>query len=382
MRWIHECRATTSTTFLAFLAVARERSFTRAAAKLGVSQSALSHTSADSKSGSGSALDPHDTQRLRPPRRASACFGPWAPRFDEIDAELVRAERASGEARRTIRITTGEHAAEAILWPALATLLPHYPDIKVELITDYGLTDIVTERYDAGVRLGEQVAKDMVAVRNRAGHAHGGRRRDCVLRKTGDAEEAAGPDGSRLHQHRLPTYGGLYAWEFEKRGRELKVRVDGQLVFQQQRPEAERGTGRDRPGVPARRPGADAPRRRTAHPGARRTGVRPFRAITSTTRSRRQPTPAFACWSTRCAIGLKGRCAMSAAGHSGLFGHVRDACWCQEIPTPTPFNFRTGLPAPIIAGSRTESPAGLSAAFSAPCQYWFGSPEVCQRGIA
>src|SRR6266852_9503502 len=131
----------------------------------------------------------------------------------------------------SVRITTGEHAAEAILWPAMAKLLPRYPDIKVELIIDYGLTDIVAERYDAGVRLGEQVAKDMIAVRI------GPDFRMAVVGAPSYFERRSKPKKPQdLTAHdciniRLPTYGGIYAWEFEKRGRGLRVRVEGQLVF-------------------------------------------------------------------------------------------------------------------------------------------------------
>ncbi|TGV98396.1 LysR family transcriptional regulator, partial [Mesorhizobium sp. M2D.F.Ca.ET.145.01.1.1] len=131
----------------------------------------------------------------------------------------------------TIRVTAGEHPAETILWPALAKLLPDYPDIKVEVIVDYGLTDIVAERFDAGIRLGEQVAKDMIAVRV------GPEMRMAVVgapayfarrRPPQTPQELTGHVCINL---RLPTYGGIYAWEFGKAGSELKVRVEGQLVF-------------------------------------------------------------------------------------------------------------------------------------------------------
>jgi DNA-binding transcriptional LysR family regulator len=131
----------------------------------------------------------------------------------------------------TIRITASEYAAELILWPALAKLLPEYPDIKVEIVVDYGLTDIVAERYDAGVRLGEQVAKDMIAVRI------GPDMRMAVVGAPSYFARRKPPQAPQdLTAHdcinlRLPTYGGLYAWEFEKDGRELKVRVEGQFVF-------------------------------------------------------------------------------------------------------------------------------------------------------
>jgi len=254
---------------LAFLAVAKEQSFTRAAAKLGVSQSALSHTIRGLEERLGLRLLTRTTRSVAPTEAGERLLRTVGPRFDEIDAKLAALSELREKPAGTIRITTGEHAAEAILWPALAKLLPHYPDVKVELMIDYGLTDIVAERYDAGVRLGEQVAKDMIAVRI------GPDMRMAVVGAPSYFAKRPPPKKPQdLTAHdcinlRLPTYGGLYAWEFEKRGRELKVRVEGQLV-QQHRPETERGAGRVGPGVPARGPGADAPRRRAAYPGARR----------------------------------------------------------------------------------------------------------------
>ena len=216
---------------LAFLAVAKERSFTRAAAKLGVSQSALSHTVRGLEERLGLRLLTRTTRSVAPTEAGERLLRTVGPRFDEIDAELAALSELREKPAGTIRITTGEHAAEAILWPALATLLPHYPDIKVELIVDYGLTDIVAERYDAGVRLGEQVARDMIAVRI------GPDMRMAVVGAPSYFARRPRPKTPQdLTAHdciniRLPTYGGLYAWEFEKRGRELKVRVEGQLVF-------------------------------------------------------------------------------------------------------------------------------------------------------
>src|SRR6266568_68635 len=150
---------------VAFLAVARERSFTRAAAKLGVSQPALSHTIRELEARLGLRLLTRTTRSVAPTAAGERLLHTVGPRFEEIDAALAALSELRGKPAGTIRITTGEHPAEAILWPALAKLLPDYPDIKVELTVDYGLTDIVAERYDAGVRLGEQVAKDMIAVR-------------------------------------------------------------------------------------------------------------------------------------------------------------------------------------------------------------------------
>ena len=216
---------------LAFLAVAKERSFTRAAAKLGVSQSALSHTVRGLEERLGLRLLTRTTRSVAPTEAGERLVRTLGPRFDEIDAELAALSELREKPADTIRITTGEHAAEAILWPVLAKLLPHYPDIKVELIIDYGLTDIVAERYDAGVRLGEQVARDMIAVRIGPDF-----RMAVVGAPSYFARRSRPKKPQDLTAHdcinlRLPTYGGLYAWEFEKRGRELKVRVEGQLVF-------------------------------------------------------------------------------------------------------------------------------------------------------
>ncbi|HEX9212126.1 MAG TPA: LysR family transcriptional regulator [Bradyrhizobium sp.] len=216
---------------LAFLAVARERSFTRAAAQLGVSQSALSHTVRALEERLGLRLLTRTTRSVAPTEAGERLLRNVGPRFDEIDAELSALTALRETPAGTVRITTGEHAAQTILWPALAKLLPRYPDIKVELVVDYGLTDIVTERYDAGVRLGEQVDKDMIAVRI------GPEMRMAVVGAPAYFAARGKPKQPQdLTEHncinlRLPTYGGIYAWEFEKRGRAMKVRVDGQLVL-------------------------------------------------------------------------------------------------------------------------------------------------------
>jgi DNA-binding transcriptional LysR family regulator len=150
---------------LAFLAVARERSFTKAAAKLGVSQSALSHTVRGLEARLGLRLLARTTRSVAPTEAGERLLRAVGPRFDEIEAELTALGGLRDKPAGAVRITAGEHAAEAVLWPALERLLPDYPDVKVEIAVDYGLTDIVAGRYDAGVRTGEQVAKDMVAVR-------------------------------------------------------------------------------------------------------------------------------------------------------------------------------------------------------------------------
>ncbi|WP_445216242.1 LysR family transcriptional regulator [Bradyrhizobium sp. Pa8] len=216
---------------LAFLAVARERSFTRAAAQLGVSQSALSHTVRGLEERLCLRLLTRTTRSVAPTEAGERLLRNVGPRFVEIDAELSALTALRETPAGTVRITTGEHAAQTVLWPAIAKLLPRYPDIKVELVVDYGLTDIVAERYDAGVRLGEQVARDMIAVRI------GPEMRMAVVGAPAYFAARGKPKLPQdLTEHncinlRLPTYGGIYAWEFEKRGRAMKVRVDGQLVF-------------------------------------------------------------------------------------------------------------------------------------------------------
>ncbi|MFO1049880.1 MAG: LysR family transcriptional regulator [Geminicoccaceae bacterium] len=216
---------------LAFVEVARERSFTRAAAHLGVSQSALSHTVRGLEQRLGLRLLSRTTRSVAPTEAGERLLRSVGPRLEEIDGELAALSELRDRPAGTIRITAGEHSAEAVLWPALERFLPAYPDIRVEIVVDYGLTDIVAERYDAGVRLGEQVAKDMIAV------PIGPDMRMAVVGSPAYlAKHPAPATPQDLTAHgcinmRLPTYGGLYVWEFERHGRELKVRVEGQLVF-------------------------------------------------------------------------------------------------------------------------------------------------------
>jgi DNA-binding transcriptional LysR family regulator len=216
---------------LAFVAVARERSFTKAAAKLGVSQSAVSHTIRGLEERLGLRLLTRTTRSVAPTQAGERLYHSVGPRFAEIEAEVAALSELRDKPAGTVRITAGEHAAVAVLWPAFAKILPKYSDIKVEIAVDYGLTDIVTERYDAGVRLGEQVAKDMIAVRI------GPDLRMAVVGSRSYFERRKRPQMPRdLTAHecinlRLPTYGGIYTWEFEKNNREVKVHVDGQLVF-------------------------------------------------------------------------------------------------------------------------------------------------------
>jgi DNA-binding transcriptional LysR family regulator len=216
---------------LAFVAVGRERSFTKAAAKLGVSQSALSHTIRELEARLGVRLLTRTTRSVSPTEAGERLLQTIAPRFEEIQAELAALRELREKPAGSIRLTAGDHAIRSVLWPKLAKFLPTYPDIKVEIAIDYGLTDIVAQRYDAGVRWGEQVGKDMIAVRIGP---------DIRFAVVGSKSYFARRSPPKIPQDlishacinlRLPTYGGLYPWEFEKSGRELKVRVEGQLVF-------------------------------------------------------------------------------------------------------------------------------------------------------
>lgn len=215
---------------VAFLAVARERSFTKAGAKLGVSQSALSHTIRALEERLGLRLLTRTTRSVSPTEAGERLLASVGGRFEEIEAELEALSELRDKPAGTIRITAGEHAAYSVLSPALAKFLPSYPDIKVEIHVDYGFVDIVALRYDAGVRTGEQVAKDMIAV------PIGPDMRMAVVGAPSYLAKRRLPKTPQdLTEHncinlRMPTYGSLYAWEFEKGKRELKVRVDGQLV--------------------------------------------------------------------------------------------------------------------------------------------------------
>jgi DNA-binding transcriptional LysR family regulator len=215
----------------AFLAVAEEKSFTRAAARLGTSQSALSHTIRRLETRLDLRLLTRTTRSVAATEAGERLIETLRPALAEIDGRLTALSALREKPAGTIRITTSEHVAEAILLPALTGLLPDYPDIKVEVSIDYGLTDIVAERFDAGVRLGEQVAKDMIAV------PIGPEQRMAVVGAPSYfARHAAPKTPQQLSEHicinlRLPTRGGLYAWEFEKGARKLNVRVEGQMVF-------------------------------------------------------------------------------------------------------------------------------------------------------
>ena len=214
----------------AFLTVAREGSFTRAAALLGVSQSALSQTVRALEERMGLRLLTRTTRKVSPTDAGERLIQSVGPRLEEISAELAQLSALREKPSGSVRISAGEQAAELVLMPAVQKLLPQYPDIAIEIVVDNGLTDIVAERLDAGVRLGEQVAKDMVAVRI------GPDVRMAVVGSPDYFERRSRPrTPHELTEHncinlRLPTAGGFYAWEFEQGGRELRVRVEGQLA--------------------------------------------------------------------------------------------------------------------------------------------------------
>jgi DNA-binding transcriptional LysR family regulator len=216
---------------LAFLAVGRERSFTKGAARLGLSQSALSHTIRELEALLGVRLLTRTTRSVSPTDAGERLLNILAPRFEEIDAELAALSELRKKPAGTIRITATDYAADTVLWPKLATFLPRFPDIKVELIIDHGLTDIVAQRFDAGVRGGEQGAKDMIAVRIGPDISMAVVGSPSYFRKQPEPKRPQDLIGHDCVNLRLTTSGGLYAWEFEKGGREIKVRVEGQLAF-------------------------------------------------------------------------------------------------------------------------------------------------------
>lgn len=221
---------------MAFVTVAREGSFTKAAKHLGVSQSALSHTMRALEARLGIRLLARTTRSVSPTDAGQRLLLTVAPRFEEIRNELLALSELRDKPSGTIRITAAEHAANAVLWPKLSAILADYPDVKVDINVDYGMTNIVKQRFDAGVRLGDQVEKDMVAVRI------GPDFRMAVVASPAYLAARSRPlTPHDLQQHsclnlRLPTHGNLLPWEFEKAGVKLEVRVDGQWIFNSTEP--------------------------------------------------------------------------------------------------------------------------------------------------
>ncbi|MET3552948.1 LysR family transcriptional regulator [Burkholderia sp. 567] len=215
---------------LVFLAVARDRSFTRAAARLGVSQSALSQTVRDLETRLGVRLLTRTTRSVSTTEAGEELFQAVAPRIDEIEMKLAAVADFRDKPAGVVRITATEHPIDTIIWPKLRRVLPDYPDIRVELSVDYGLANVVEERYDIGVRYGDQVAKDMIAVRI-----------SPDIRMTMVASPAY-LDGRKppktpqdLLDHdcvtlRLATAKGIYAWELKKGRNEIQARVSGRIT--------------------------------------------------------------------------------------------------------------------------------------------------------
>jgi DNA-binding transcriptional LysR family regulator len=223
-------------TLFAFLVIAREGSFTKAAAQLGVSQSALSHTIRGLETRLDIRLLTRTTRSVSPTEAGERLLQTIRPRFEEIEFELTALSELRDKPAGTIRITASEHSANAVLWPKLAAFLPNYPDINVEVVVDYGLTDIVLERYDAGIRLGNQVDKDMISVRIAPDL-----RMAVVASPDYFLKNAAPQVPQDLSNHRcinlrLPTKGNLFTWEFEKGGHNVNLHVQGQLVFNSSQP--------------------------------------------------------------------------------------------------------------------------------------------------
>ncbi|WP_288791258.1 LysR family transcriptional regulator [uncultured Enterobacter sp.] len=216
---------------LSFMVVARERSFTRAAAQLGVSQSALSHAMRNLEARLEVRLLTRTTRSVAPTEAGEQLFMRLSPHLLEIEQELTALRDTRNKPAGNIRLTAGEHAMSAVLWPVLKPFMAQYPDINVEVTVDNGLTDIVDGRFDAGVRLGEQVAKDMIAVRIAPDMRMAVVGSADYLHRFGVPETPEQLEQHRCMNMRLPTHGGLYAWEFERDGREIRVRVDGQLIL-------------------------------------------------------------------------------------------------------------------------------------------------------
>src|SRR6516225_10807534 len=213
-----------------FAAVGREGSFTKAAKKLGVSQPALSQNIRAFEARLGVRLLSRTTRSVAPTAAGERLLRTLAPKLDEIESELAALSELREKPAGTIRITATEFAVDALLIPKLTKLLRDYPDINVEISIDYGLTDIVTQRFDAGVRSGEQVAKDMIAVRIGPDMRMAVVGAPSYFKKRAEPRRPQELIGHNCINLRLPTHGNVYAWEFEKGSRELRVRVEGQLI--------------------------------------------------------------------------------------------------------------------------------------------------------
>ncbi|KAA6205046.1 MAG: LysR family transcriptional regulator [Candidatus Tokpelaia sp.] len=214
----------------AFIAVARDGSFTRAAARLGVTQSALSQTVANLEARLKIRLLARTTRSVAPTAAGEHLLTRLESHFTAIEEELDKAAAMQEKPAGTVRISCGDFALSTILLPKLAPLLRHYPDIKLEFNVNYGFVDIVAERYDAGIRFGETIDKDMIAL-----PIGGAVRMAAAATPAYFAQYPIPRQPQDLTRHncinmRFPTYGGLYIWEFERHKRIIKIRVDGQMI--------------------------------------------------------------------------------------------------------------------------------------------------------
>lgn len=216
---------------ISFMVVARERSFTRAAAQLGVSQSALSHAMRNLESRLDVRLLTRTTRNVAPTEAGEKLYPRLSPHLQDIELELTALRDTRDRPAGNIRLTAGEHAMNTVLWPRIKPFMQTYPDINIEVTVDNGLTDIVDARFDAGVRLGEQVARDMIAVRIAPDMCMAVVASPAYLAANGIPETPHELQQHRCINMRLPTRGGLYAWEFERDGEPLRVRVEGQLIL-------------------------------------------------------------------------------------------------------------------------------------------------------
>jgi DNA-binding transcriptional LysR family regulator len=215
---------------LSFLEVAREQSFTKAAAQLGVSQSALSHTVRQLEERMGVRLLTRTTRSVTPTPAGERLLESLTPRFQEIEDELTAVAELREKPAGLIRLTAMDHAINAIIWPKLSKALENFPDIKVEIVSDYGLTDIVAERFDAGIRLGESVSVGMIATRISPDIAFAVVGSPAYFKNRSIPLVPQDLTSHSCINLRLPSHGGNYVWEFEKDGRDVRVRVDGQIT--------------------------------------------------------------------------------------------------------------------------------------------------------
>ncbi|MEM5438698.1 LysR substrate-binding domain-containing protein [Paraburkholderia diazotrophica] len=215
---------------IAFVAVARERSFTKAAAQLGISQSTLSHKMRTLEERMGLRLLTRTTRSVSTTDAGERLLQSLSPHFEQIDAEVEAVVDLREKPSGIVRITATDYAANTVIWPKIAKVLPQYPDIKIELSIDYALRDIVADRFDIGVRSGDQVARDMIAVRIAPPFRMAIVGSPTYLRNRAPVEL---PEGLLQHNCinlRLPTHGGLLPWELKKKTKEVQVRVEGQVT--------------------------------------------------------------------------------------------------------------------------------------------------------